>query len=346
MAGDPISGLALVIPAFKVFDDIEVRLGVRPALPVPSTRSSFRPVRTDVGKECSFNQHARKKFVATGEETSLRGVAHLSANERHQQRGTLLGISPPGPSPSRENVPNVDSPIIDASGTSSIATSSVLSMSSGRRSYATSTAATEDSIPLVGDAHSYEALDPRFRVSDDHWEFFVPGRVFQMLDWEPEGYSRTTGSNQCNVRRFGETAFAKVYRYVVVRARPRQGYSVCLRISTYAGRGTARIPTAQSEHSIIYTGDSPPEKLWEEKKLLKDPIRVIPVGDRELDARARVNYAKSYPIEHNVKVLEIGRVDPKNIKRLTTHWIQETEKGFPPKGSDRKSGRRHASRKA
>lgn len=110
------------------------------------------------------------------------------------------------------------------------------------------------------------------------------------------------------------------------------------RISTYGDRATAKNLVEQSEHSIIYTGDSAPHKLPEEKKLTKDPIRVVPVGEQQLEERSRVNFAKSYPIEHNVKVLEVGRVAKTHLRTLTAYWQNETEKGFPAKGLDRKTG--------
>ena len=43
VAGDPISGLAYIIPAYKVFDDIEFRFGVRPVLPEWSPLSPVQP---------------------------------------------------------------------------------------------------------------------------------------------------------------------------------------------------------------------------------------------------------------------------------------------------------------
>ena len=49
-----------------------------------------------------------------------------------------------------------------------------------------------------------------------------------MLSWEPQGSGQPPGPEGTSVQKYGETAFAKVYRYVVVRAKPKQGYSMCL----------------------------------------------------------------------------------------------------------------------
>jgi hypothetical protein len=104
---------------------------------------------------------------------------------------------------------------------------------------------------------------------------------------------------------------------------------MCLRISTYSGRGTVKGGLDQNAHAIIYTGEKPPKKLPEEKRLTKDPIQVVPVGGHELEPLSRVNLAKVYPVEHNFKVLEVGRVIGGHLKRLLAYWQIETEKDFP-----------------
>ena len=53
-------------------------------------------------------------------------------------------------------------------------------------------------------------------------------KVFMMLSWEAKGQGNPSDIGDGSVRKYGEEAFAKVYRYVVVRARPKQGYSMCL----------------------------------------------------------------------------------------------------------------------
>ena len=164
-----------------------------------------------------------------------------------------------------------------------------------------------------------------------------------MLTWEPEGHGKTAGRTDNSTHKYGEKAFAKIYRYVVVRARPKQGYSMCLsvtdlevvsvlantdsRISTHGGRGTVSKLLNQSEHSVIYTGDTYPGKLKEERKLNKDPIRVIPVdASQNLDPLSRIHFARHYPVEHNVKVRNVGAVAPQHIRRLVGYY--KLESGF------------------
>ena len=109
------------------------------------------------------------------------------------------------------------------------------------------------------------------------------------------------------------------------------------RISTNGDRGTAKPLIDQSEHAIIYTGDTAPRKLPEEKRLTKDPIKVVPVDGHQLEELSRVNFAKQYPVEHNVKVLEIGQVASHHLPMFLGYWQNEQEKGFPKKPPNRKS---------
>ena len=105
------------------------------------------------------------------------------------------------------------------------------------------------------------------------------------------------------------------------------------RISSNDNRGTAKALIDQSEHAIIYTGDRAPRRLSEEKKLIKDPIKVISVDGHQLEERSRVNFAQQYPIEHNVKVLEVGRVADRHLPMFLGYWQNEEQKGFPKKSS-------------
>jgi hypothetical protein len=52
-----------------------------------------------------------------------------------------------------------------------------------------------------------------------------------------------------------------------------------------------------------------PRRLPDESKLSKDSIQVTSKSPRDkLEADSRVNYGKIYTVEHNVKVLFIGKL--------------------------------------
>ena len=90
----------------------------------------------------------------------------------------------------------------------------------------------------------------------------------------------------------------------------------------------------------MYTGNEVPPKLKGETKLRKDPINIIPVNPKEtLDPLSRLNLAKTYPIEHNVKVKEVGSVNATHLRKLINYWENLTDipdSGTAPTSSVRK----------
>jgi hypothetical protein len=64
-----------------------------------------------------------------------------------------------------------------------------------------------------------------------------------------------------------------------------------------------------------------PKEEKGESKLRKTPIRIIPQSPRDkLDPCSRLNYAKIYTVEHNVKVCFIGDVHEDSVKYLTRDY--------------------------
>lgn len=62
-----------------------------------------------------------------------------------------------------------------------------------------------------------------------------------------------------------------------------------------------------------------PPKPRTGEDFLRDPIRVVPQTDRDkLHPYSRINYAKIYTVEHNVKVLFIGQIHSKSVGRFMT----------------------------
>jgi len=85
-------------------------------------------------------------------------------------------------------------------------------------------------------------------------------------------------------------------------------------ILTYRRQGTSKPGVKPQDHAIIYTedknnkGEKPTEAPGEEK-LYNVPIRMNPRTPRDqLDPLSRLNYAKVYTIEYNVKVCFIGEI--------------------------------------
>jgi hypothetical protein len=106
---------------------------------------------------------------------------------------------------------------------------------------------------------------------------------------------------------------------------------------TYQLQGTMKRGVKPQDHAIIYTEEKGPkrQKVREaagEEKLQKQPIRVEPASSRDrLDPLSRLNYAKIYTVENNVKVCFIGRIHKKSVAvfikdyNLTHRPLPETE---------------------
>jgi hypothetical protein len=96
----------------------------------------------------------------------------------------------------------------------------------------------------------------------------------------------------------------------------------CVRaITTHSGKGAAQKNAA--EHGIVYTGKEPPPPLKAERGMLTTAIRIDPFeGSRPLHLFSRVNYAKTYTIEHNVKVKPYGTVNNLYMHHLFKQWTE------------------------
>jgi len=82
-----------------------------------------------------------------------------------------------------------------------------------------------------------------------------------------------------------------------------------LPILTYGRKGLGKSGADPNTHAIIFTGEEPPKPLPGEPSLGGVSIRMIGNSKRhKLDEESRLNYAKVYAVEYNVKVYFIGRI--------------------------------------
>ena len=181
---------------------------------------------------------------------------------------------------------------------------------------------------LPSDNEVYERLFRSFRLRDQPRKFFTVGKVFHVLWVEPAGESNTqvTGLEVgTTIGRFGERAFSKVRRFVVVREG--DNYCSALPITSYGHRGVGKPGVNKSEHSIIHTTKDPPEPLSAElptrgeEGMRPHAIRVDsddPVD--KLDALSRLDYGKVHTIQHNIKVKAFGKVHPKSMFALINQF--------------------------
>jgi hypothetical protein len=104
-------------------------------------------------------------------------------------------------------------------------------------------------------------------------------------------------------------------------------------ILTYNHKGTLMPEINSYDHAIIYSGETAPTPLPGEPKFLKSPIQIILKSPHnKLEKESRVNYAKIYTVEHNVKVKFIGHIAPSSEKIFMSDfdatWETKTKKNI------------------
>ncbi|KAL2064646.1 hypothetical protein VTL71DRAFT_3784 [Oculimacula yallundae] len=88
-------------------------------------------------------------------------------------------------------------------------------------------------------------------------------------------------------------------------------------ILTYGGRATLKPGVHVEHHTVIYTDKIAGARLLPGEKLSKTPLQMEPNDNSQrLDKASRVNYAKLYTVEHNVKVFFIGSLTKESKAEL------------------------------
>jgi hypothetical protein len=74
-------------------------------------------------------------------------------------------------------------------------------------------------------------------------------------------------------------------------------------------QGTTKPGIKPEHHAIIYSSEIAPRELPGEQGLVRRPIRIEQLRPTDtLAPQSRLNYAKVYTVEHNIKVRFIGRI--------------------------------------
>ena len=90
---------------------------------------------------------------------------------------------------------------------------------------------------------------------------------------------------------------------------------------TYSGQGVNKRGVHAADHTIIWTEKPVRFSKEKEKGLQRKPIRVKPAGARhKLDDASRLNYAKLYTVEYNVKVWFVGKIHSDSEYQLTADY--------------------------
>jgi hypothetical protein len=136
-----------------------------------------------------------------------------------------------------------------------------------------------------------------------------------------------SGGTEITDAKYGEKAFHKIRRFVIVVGKI--GHSICLPISTYGFQGVLKYGVHPEHHAVVYSSEREGPYLPDREKGLMSnkPIRIeIRDAAHKLDPLSRLNYAKVYTVEHNVKVLFIGKV----AKNYEQDFIRAFNEAHPP----------------
>ena len=103
-------------------------------------------------------------------------------------------------------------------------------------------------------------------------------------------------------------------------------------IGTYSGRGTLKSGINPAEHAIVYLSGTDSESCYlpgeREAGMTRDPIEVVPVDSSvRIRPESRIRFGKTYPIEKNVKVKDIGIVHPSHRYKLVAYWQDRDDYG-------------------
>ncbi|KAJ5928614.1 hypothetical protein N7466_007570 [Penicillium verhagenii] len=190
----------------------------------------------------------------------------------------------------------------------------------------------ESAFATTGNGGENETLDPRYKRQSDPRKFFRVGRVFAMLWHENAGLHGTImsqrGSNlgrDYTKGKYQEPIYSSIRRMVVIKEQ--KGCSWCLPITTYSGQGVAKSGVDRNKHTVVYMRGCHPVTKVNEPKMTKEPLEVEPAKpDQKLDPMSRLNFGKVYTVEHNVKVLPVGRITEGSLAKFLEYTKAEFNK--------------------
>lgn len=170
--------------------------------------------------------------------------------------------------------------------------------------------------------------------------FFTVGRVFKCVWAEPAGQV-----DYASKSKEGANFVSKVRYFVVVREQT--GCSVCLAMNTYGRQGTAKLGAKPEDHAAVYKQGGPGPDMRGET-LSKESFPIIVEVSETIDPKSRINFNKPYTVEHNIKIMNVGRIAPKFLDLLKQYFDQsfgfgghidseqESTKGFKVRNYDYK----------
>lgn len=154
-------------------------------------------------------------------------------------------------------------------------------------------------------------------------KFFCPGRIFQVVWFEPE--SKETTRVKKSDREYskacppyqGEKPLARYRWFVVVRKR--RSFSLCLSITIFSPGGCElRVP---NESAVLYPAGIDAPSPFPEEGILREPVGIIMEnGQQFVSPMARLDCRRLYTLEDGLKVAKVGRVHPDSLGLLEAYY--------------------------
>ena len=119
----------------------------------------------------------------------------------------------------------------------------------------------------------------------------------------------------------------KIRRFVVIR--PKSTFCLCLPIHTYNGQATTKPGIVAQDHAAVVSEHAKVQYLPRETELVKTPlyIRVENISTGPIDVASRINFAKIYTVEYNVKVRKVGRFVGDSVWRMDQYFAECSKVG-------------------
>mgnify|MGYP003662820651 CR=1 FL=1 len=159
-----------------------------------------------------------------------------------------------------------------------------------------------------------------FVVPDKPSRFFNVGRVFKTLWVEPAGNRPQNNHLAYNPVGYGQFSYAKLRYFVVIRKRLHS--CLCLAIHTYSGQGSAKGSVRSQDHAIVYSAlDTEPQPLPHESITIGSFAIVLEEPGETIAPTSRLDFGKIYTVEHNLKILRVGRILPSHLPNLEQAFV-------------------------
>lgn len=122
--------------------------------------------------------------------------------------------------------------------------------------------------------------------------------------------------------KFGGKAFSKIQRFVVVREQT--GCCQCIPLVTYGGAGATKRGVNPNDYAAVYpevVGGR--QQLRPGEKMTKKPFPIkVENPNESIDPMSRLNFSRVYTVQHNLKVLKVGRIPDKYHTLLKQYYFE------------------------